>query len=214
MTVSARLRAAVASLRRPTFPLELRIRGWVTLRPPLDPAAFHRFGESSWVVPPTHVTGAERIDIGRFVVLLEQGQLAAGPGGRIVIGDRVRLGPFLEIHASQEVVVEADVSGSDNVTIVDAWDLGRAPVPGGPPVGPPGGPIRIEAGAYLGANCTIGPGVTVGAGAFVGEGALVLDDVPARSVVYGSPAVVVRHWDDETDRWVGDNPVGRQAASA
>jgi acetyltransferase-like isoleucine patch superfamily enzyme len=214
VTVAGRLRGAVHQLRRPTLPLELRIRGWVTAQGSLDPAAFHRFGEGSWVVPPTHVSGPERIDIGRFVVLLEHATLAAGPEGRIVIGDRVRLGPFLEVHASQEVVLGADVSGSDNITIVDSWDQGRPPVPGGPRVGPPGAPVRVGAGAYLGANCTIGPGVTVGEGAFVGEGSLVLDDVPARTVVYGNPSVVVRRWDEGEGRWIGDNPVGRQAASA
>ena len=51
-------------------------------------------------------------------------------------------------------------------------------------------------------NCTIGtramilPGVTVGEGACVGAGALVTKDVPAWSVVAGSPAKVIRQFEN------------------
>lgn len=53
----------------------------------------------------------------------------------------------------------------------------------------------------LGSNCRIGtramilPGVTVGEGACVGAGALVTKDVPAWSVVAGSPAKVIRQFE-------------------
>ena len=54
----------------------------------------------------------------------------------------------------------------------------------------------VRHGASIGANATLLPGVTVGAGAMVGAGSVVTQDVPARAIVMGNPAVVtgfVRH---------------------
>lgn len=53
-------------------------------------------------------------------------------------------------------------------------------------------PVVIGQNVWIGANATVLPGVTIGADAVVGAGALVTKDVPARTVVVGSPARVVR----------------------
>ncbi len=50
----------------------------------------------------------------------------------------------------------------------------------------------VQKGASIGANATILPGITIGAGAMVGAGAVVTKDVPARALVVGNPAKVVR----------------------
>jgi UDP-2-acetamido-3-amino-2,3-dideoxy-glucuronate N-acetyltransferase len=47
---------------------------------------------------------------------------------------------------------------------------------------------RVCKGATLGANCTILCGVNIGPYAFVGAGAVVLEDVPAHTLVVGNPA--------------------------
>ena len=53
-------------------------------------------------------------------------------------------------------------------------------------------PVHIEADAWLGANVTVLPGVTIGEGAVVAAGAVVTKDVPARTVVGGVPAKVIK----------------------
>ncbi len=53
-------------------------------------------------------------------------------------------------------------------------------------------PIVVEAGAWLGARCTILPGVTVGRGAVIAAGAVVHRDVPPNTLVGGVPARVLR----------------------
>lgn len=167
---------------------------WTALRTPPDrrvPPA-HRFasyGRQSFVVPPARITGAERIEIGDGVIVLEDCGLHVGGQGRLVLRDRVRLAPGVEVHCAASIVVEEDVATSDYAAIIDTW---------GPPEPRPGvpsataAPVVIRRGAYLGWGSVVGPGVTVGEGAYVGEGAVVLEDVAPHAVVFGNPAVVVR----------------------
>lgn len=53
-------------------------------------------------------------------------------------------------------------------------------------------PIVLGRGVWLGSNVTVLPGVTIGDGAVVAAASVVTKDVPANTVVAGSPARVVR----------------------
>lgn len=53
-------------------------------------------------------------------------------------------------------------------------------------------PTVIKHGASIGSNATILCGVTVGEGAIVGAGSVVIEDVPAKSIVAGNPAKFIR----------------------
>ena len=57
-------------------------------------------------------------------------------------------------------------------------------------------PVLIDDFAWIGTNASILPGVHIGEGAIVGMGAVVPRDVPARAVVVGNPAKVVRYRDE------------------
>jgi putative colanic acid biosynthesis acetyltransferase WcaF len=54
-------------------------------------------------------------------------------------------------------------------------------------------PIRVERGAWIGANAFVGPGVTVGTHAVASAGSVVTKDVPAYGIVQGNPAVWVKN---------------------
>ncbi|WP_166982523.1 DapH/DapD/GlmU-related protein [Paramicrobacterium fandaimingii] len=59
------------------------------------------------------------------------------------------------------------------------------------------GGIAIGSNLWLGANVTVLPGVTIGEDAVVGAGSIVTKDVPARTIVVGSPARVIHSVDGE-----------------
>ena len=59
-------------------------------------------------------------------------------------------------------------------------------------------PGVIEDGVLVGANAVVVEGVRVGANAVVAAGSVVLDDVPANTVVAGVPARVIKQKDEKT----------------
>ena len=65
-------------------------------------------------------------------------------------------------------------------------------------------PIVVGNRVWIGAKATVLPGVTIGEDAVVGAGSVVTKDVPAGTVVVGSPARVVREvprsWDEGCSR--------------
>ena len=57
-----------------------------------------------------------------------------------------------------------------------------------------GAPIDVAENVWIGAGATILPGVSIGRDAVIAAGAIVVDDVPAASLVTGQKATVRRHW--------------------
>lgn len=111
---------------------------------------------------------AGEISIGRGGVVSPQAVLyGCGPGG-IRIGERFDCGPGVGIFASRKDY-EVFPRGSRFASVVIGDDV------------------------VIFANAVISPGVTIGDGSAVAAGSVVLDDVPARTLVAGSPARVVRY---------------------
>jgi acetyltransferase-like isoleucine patch superfamily enzyme len=113
----------------------------------------------------------------------------------VSVGARVRV--QTNVYITAFTIVEDDVFVGPGVVTTNDDTMARHP---------PGAPLR---GAVLRRACRIGggavltPGVEIGEEAFVAAGALVTSDVPARAVVMGAPARVVRDVGDEDllERW-------------
>ena len=57
-------------------------------------------------------------------------------------------------------------------------------------------PVTIGNNVWIGANVTILPGVTIGDDAVIAAASVVTKDVPAKALVVGSPARVIRTVED------------------
>ena len=103
----------------------------------------------------------------------------------VVIGDRVTLKSGVQLWDGTRI--ESDVFVGPNVTFTnDLYPRSKAY-----PEQYSG--ITIKRNASIGGNATLLPGITIGECAMVGAGAVVTKDVPARAVVVGNPAKVIRY---------------------
>ncbi|TDC38859.1 sugar O-acetyltransferase [Micromonospora sp. 15K316] len=119
------------------------------------------------LIPPVYTDHGVNIRVGRNV-FVNQGCRFNDVGG-IEIGDDVMLGPNVSLISSGHPLDPA----RRRIRITSA-------------------PIRIERNVWIGASAVILQGVTIGADAVVAAGAVVTHDVPARSVVAGVPATVIK----------------------
>ena len=129
------------------------------------------------------------------------------------IGDGSKIGSFVEIQKGVRVGRNCKVSSHtficEGVTVEDEVFIGhgvnfindnypRATTPAGILQSESDWlvtPTVVERGASIGTSATILAGVRIGAGAIVGAGAVVTKDVPARAIVAGNPAAVIRTLD-------------------
>lgn len=157
---------------------------------------FHSFGARSRILLPFRVGNPDRIAIGANVLI--------GPGSWLIVPRLDHEGPAIELHdrvrihqtsisAVRSVVVEEGVEMARGVYISDhshGFEQTGVPVRDQPLTRV--APVRICRGAWLGENVVVLPGVTIGEGAVVGANAVVRQDVPARSIVAGVPARLIR----------------------
>jgi UDP-2-acetamido-3-amino-2,3-dideoxy-glucuronate N-acetyltransferase len=188
-------------------------------RPRLRPGS--RSAELAAAAPPPRLTVAEGVTICAGAVVYA----GAALGPRVLIGDQAhvreravigertvvgrgstvdfatRVGDRVSIqtlvYLTAEGLVEDDVFIGPGVTTTNDDTMGRHA--SGEPLR---GPVLRRA-CRIGGGVVLTPGVEVGEEAFVAAGAVVTRDVPARAVVMGVPARVVREVTDEDllERW-------------
>ena len=159
-----------------------------------------RLDRSCYVGPsvslgPDSVTGINGVvDVGAECEL-NQGVELNPWGGKIRLGHRVWVGPYVVIYGHGGVEVGDQTLISMHVSILssdhaiperaklirDCRDVLK--------------PTKIGKDVWIGANAVILGGVTIGDGCVVGAGAVVTGDLPAYSVAMGVPAKIVRSRD-------------------
>lgn len=109
-------------------------------------------------------------------------------GKNITLGERVFINSGCRFQDQGGVTIGDDSLIGHN-TVLATLDHGIDPAHRGDMTP---GPIVIGRNVWIGANVTILKGVTVGDNAVVAAASVVTKDVPADSIVVGSPARVVR----------------------
>lgn len=61
--------------------------------------------------------------------------------------------------------------------------------------------VKIGKNVWIGEFVSILPGVTIGDGVIIGAMSVVTKDIPANSIVIGSPAKVIKIYDDKLEKW-------------
>jgi serine acetyltransferase len=122
------------------------------------------------------------------VTLIATGPAAKQP--KIMIGAGVYVNRYTVIDAHQLVTIGRRCMIGPHCYITDA-DHGTRP---GQPIAVQPmtiAPVRIDDGAWIGANVSVLKGVTIGRGAVVGAGSVVTRDIPANAIAVGVPARTV-----------------------
>jgi UDP-2-acetamido-3-amino-2,3-dideoxy-glucuronate N-acetyltransferase len=145
----------------------------------------------------------EGVRIGDHAQIRERAEIGAGStvgsfasiDPEVFVGERVSV--QTRCYLARGTRVEDDAFLGPGVTIANDDTMGRHP---------PGEALHgamLRRACRVGAGVTICPGVEIGEEAFVAAAAVVAADVPARAVVMGVPARVVREVPDEDllERW-------------
>lgn len=129
---------------------------------------------------------ASTVRIGTDVLLAHDVSLHLRDRGAVLeIGDGTFVNHRTELVAHEHVRLGRDCLLAWDVLVLDSDSHA---VDGGPR----SAPVRIGDRVWIGCRATVLKGVTVGDGAVIAAGSVVTGDVPARALVAGNPARVVR----------------------
>ncbi|MCA9428740.1 MAG: acyltransferase [Candidatus Omnitrophica bacterium] len=164
------------------------------------------FGTRSYIRRPCFITGGKNISIGDYVAIWRFARIDALGHGEdfrgIQIGEGTKIQPFIHIGAVQEVTIGKGVLIASHVYITDHdHDFSD-------PFDPPtfnqklvASPTRIGDYVWLGERVMVLKGVTIGERSIIGAGSIVTKDIPSFSIAIGSPAKVIRQYDQESKAW-------------
>ncbi len=101
---------------------------------------------------------------------------------------KTKIGPGLRLYHAQALVVHEDTLIGANCLLRQSTTIGNKTQSDGSPGGCP----VIGDSVDVGANVVILGAVHIGDSAVIGAGSVVVKDVPARAIVAGNPAKVIR----------------------
>lgn len=112
--------------------------------------------------------------------------------GGITIGDNCFLGDGVTLDTAERIILENDVTLSFDVMVLTHTNVGYKNHPVQEHIPSVAKPTILKNGCFVGVRAVVLPGLTVGAGAAVAAGAVVTKDVPAKTLVAGVPAKMIR----------------------
>jgi len=121
-------------------------------------------------------------------------QVEIGDNAVIMMGASINIGAVI----GEGTMIDMNVVLGGRATVGKNCHIGAGAVLAGVIEPPSAKPVIVEDDVVIGANAVVLEGVTVGKGAVVAAGAIVIEDVPANTVVAGTPARVIKQIDEKT----------------
>lgn len=106
----------------------------------------------------------------------------------LTVGRHVHIGQCVFLDLGARLTIEDEATVSMRCTLLTHQDVGNRPLAARYPRRE--APVTVGRGAYLGAGVIVLPGASIGEGSVAAAGAVVVQPVPAATVVAGSPAIV------------------------
>lgn len=163
---------------------------------------------------PFIIRGKSMIDLGRGLTTGVGCRLEAFITGqsnqqsKLIFGDRVQLNDYVHLSAIDSIRIGNDVLMASHVYISDnSHGLYKGTVddssPDVAPVNRPYyvAPVHVGDRVWIGEGAIIMPGVTIGEGAIIGAHSIVNTNIPDNSIAVGSPAKVIKKWNDNLNKW-------------
>lgn len=166
------------------------------------------FGKTSYMEKPLRIIHPERIFVGEHVSILQGLRMEAETNwqgqklkGRIIIKDGTSLEQGCHIIAANKLVIGEHCTISAHVYISDCshcYEDITKDVKEQPLIVKK---TTIGDGTFIGFGCFILPGVQVGKHCVIGANSVVTHDVPDYTVVAGSPARMIKHYNMDSQEW-------------
>ena len=154
-------------------------------------------------------SGKEFISVGKESYVGNGSELIAVPkhfeqklSPCLFIGNHVRMTARCRITCAGTITIEDDVLMAPDVFITD-HNHGMDPTKDGGYSPQPliVHDVTIKQGVWLGQRACVLPGVTIGEHSIIGANSVVTKDIPPYCIAAGSPARVIKTWNDQDKEW-------------
>lgn len=128
---------------------------------------------------------------------------------KLIIGENCKIGDYVHIAAGQNVTIGNNVLMASKIYISDIshGEYSAESIATSPDIPPDKRPLFTKP-VFIGNNVWIGEGVSVLPGSFIGDGSIigansvVNKKIPENSIAVGSPARVVKKYNNELKTWM------------
>ncbi len=162
---------------------------------------------------PFTIRGGKMIDWGKKLTTgvgcrIEAFIADGNSNSKIHFGDRIQLNDYVHISSVKSVTIGDDVLIASHVYISDNShgsykgdknDTSPLIIPTKRPYYT--APVKIGNRVWIGEGVIIMPGVTIGNGSIIGAHSIINKDIPGNTIAVGSPAKVIKHWNEITQKW-------------
>jgi acetyltransferase-like isoleucine patch superfamily enzyme len=166
---------------------------------------FHSIGTRSRIIRPLRLKYVEYISIGREVMINKFCWLQTiqdfSKEPQLIIGDGCIIGNFNHITCAERVCLGEKVLTADRVFISDHSHQFEDPYKSVMEQGVvPRGSVSIGSGSWLGENVVV-LSAHIGRNCVIGANSVVTRDIPDYCVAVGSPAIIIRRYNEEKNTW-------------